>query len=134
MRERFPLLPLGEPIPPSMDLSCPQCGYNLTGLTGRRCPECGTKFDVATAQRANRESRYEHQFSGTGEAYAVVGIIIVVLVLIYLAFARTPIALIGLLLPLLGEFAAQQLEISPALTRAGYLALSVAWVIIVFTI
>lgn len=20
---------------------CPQCGYNLTGLTSQRCPECG---------------------------------------------------------------------------------------------
>ncbi len=23
---------------------CPPCGYNLTGLTERRCPECGTSF------------------------------------------------------------------------------------------
>jgi len=24
---------------------CTQCGYNLTGLTEPRCPECGTPFD-----------------------------------------------------------------------------------------
>lgn len=24
---------------------CKNCGYNLTGLTVPRCPECGTKFD-----------------------------------------------------------------------------------------
>ena len=26
-------------------LHCPQCDYNLTGLTENRCPECGLGFD-----------------------------------------------------------------------------------------
>jgi hypothetical protein len=25
---------------------CPSCGYNLTGLQGTRCPECGTLYTV----------------------------------------------------------------------------------------
>jgi len=25
---------------------CPTCGYNLTGLSEPRCPECGTKFTI----------------------------------------------------------------------------------------
>jgi hypothetical protein len=25
--------------------SCPECGYNLTGLREPRCPECGTPFE-----------------------------------------------------------------------------------------
>ena len=25
---------------------CPTCGYNLTGLTEARCPECGSKFTL----------------------------------------------------------------------------------------
>jgi hypothetical protein len=27
-------------------LVCPTCGYNLTGLKGTRCPECGSEFTL----------------------------------------------------------------------------------------
>ncbi len=27
-------------------LTCPTCGYNLTGLQSTRCPECGTQFSL----------------------------------------------------------------------------------------
>jgi hypothetical protein len=27
-------------------VACPKCGYNMTGLTESRCPECGTKFTL----------------------------------------------------------------------------------------
>ena len=27
--------------------NCQRCGYNLTGLTEARCPECGAEFEVA---------------------------------------------------------------------------------------
>jgi hypothetical protein len=27
-------------------LTCPTCGYNLTGLKGTRCPECGNEFTL----------------------------------------------------------------------------------------
>ena len=27
-------------------LSCPICGYNLTGLSSARCPECGSAFTI----------------------------------------------------------------------------------------
>jgi rubrerythrin len=31
---------------PAIGLQCPSCGYNLTGLTVPRCPDCGQPFDV----------------------------------------------------------------------------------------
>ena len=33
-------------------LHCPRCGYNLTGLTQPRCPECGVEFDWDDVRRA----------------------------------------------------------------------------------
>jgi hypothetical protein len=27
-------------------VTCPTCGYNLTGLSESRCPECGSKFTL----------------------------------------------------------------------------------------
>lgn len=41
--------PEGDPIPADLDLHCPECGYDLTGLTEWRCPECGEKFSPRRA-------------------------------------------------------------------------------------
>ncbi len=35
---------------------CPTCDYNLTGLTSRRCPECGEAFDLHEARLRGFES------------------------------------------------------------------------------
>jgi predicted amidophosphoribosyltransferase len=34
-------------LDPLRGLKCPVCGYELTGLSNYRCPECGTPFDPA---------------------------------------------------------------------------------------
>lgn len=39
------------------DLKCPTCGYALTGLSRRTCPECGQAFDMSTIHRATRAAR-----------------------------------------------------------------------------
>ena len=31
---------------------CSKCGYNLTGLSEFRCPECGTAFDLETKRKS----------------------------------------------------------------------------------
>ena len=38
--------------------TCGQCGYNLTGLTSERCPECGSLVAKARVLRRRRERRY----------------------------------------------------------------------------
>jgi hypothetical protein len=38
------------PIPAVPLHLCPSCNYNLTGLTSRRCPECGTPFTLRDAK------------------------------------------------------------------------------------
>lgn len=43
-------------------LLCPTCGYNLTGLKGTRCPECGSEFTLdalIAAQPARRQAEVE---------------------------------------------------------------------------
>lgn len=39
----------GVPIPEHLDLHCPECGYNVTGLKQWRCPECGERFSLQRA-------------------------------------------------------------------------------------
>jgi len=51
----------GGPIPPEWDLHCTQCGYNLTGLTGRVCPECGQQFWPRQTWLDNRRSKNDRE-------------------------------------------------------------------------
>jgi hypothetical protein len=47
-------IPQTELVTPPTDagLRCPQCDYNLTGLSNPRCPECGQKFNWDQVRRA----------------------------------------------------------------------------------
>ncbi len=55
---RTPTPPLTVPVQAALPIPaypvhlCPNCDYNLTGLTSRRCPECGEPFDL-------RDARYQ---------------------------------------------------------------------------
>jgi hypothetical protein len=52
--------PEGFPIPEGLDLHCPECNYNLTGLREWRCPECGERFSPhrAYTQRLMRSPEF----------------------------------------------------------------------------
>jgi len=43
LKKRDPRRPI-----PNAGLTCPNCGYSLTGLREHRCPECGRPFDLQT--------------------------------------------------------------------------------------
>jgi hypothetical protein len=48
-------------------ITCPTCGYNLTGLSEARCPECGTKFtlnDLYANQPSREAARVEQEIGG----------------------------------------------------------------------
>jgi predicted RNA-binding Zn-ribbon protein involved in translation (DUF1610 family) len=36
--------------------TCPECGYNLTGLTSNRCPECGISIQRQEVEQLAREA------------------------------------------------------------------------------
>jgi hypothetical protein len=40
-------------------ITCPTCGYNLTGLSESRCPECGTKFTLDQLLASQRPATTE---------------------------------------------------------------------------
>ncbi len=42
--------PAAIPVPAVPVRTCTACGYNLTGLLSRRCPECGTGFSIAAGR------------------------------------------------------------------------------------
>ena len=51
-----------QPIPLELNLRCCSCGYELTGLMVRRCPECGTPFDPRETWIANEQSTWAYHF------------------------------------------------------------------------
>jgi hypothetical protein len=48
-------------------LVCPTCGYNLTGLSELRCPECGSKFtlsELVAAQPKRQLAAMDNEVGG----------------------------------------------------------------------
>jgi hypothetical protein len=87
-----PLMP-GEdqPIPAELNLRCAHCGYLLTGLITRVCPECGEAFDPLETFQANIKSTWEFHFEyfrprwqyillGAATALALIGFALVAIV------------------------------------------------------
>src|ERR1043166_499316 len=56
---------------------CQSCGYDLTGNTSGRCPECGTFIPATlqvTCEKCQREVYFPPQFRGSRQTCSVAGI------------------------------------------------------------
>ncbi|MBN1490165.1 MAG: hypothetical protein JXA69_09625 [Phycisphaerae bacterium] len=53
----------GAPVPEYLNLRCVHCGYLLTGLKARVCPECGKAFDPLETWQANVRGTWEFHFT-----------------------------------------------------------------------
>ena len=56
---------MDTPSPDSSGLLCPHCGYDLTGLTSNRCPECGGVFIIAAPPTSRGRSIRSFQIETT---------------------------------------------------------------------
>jgi hypothetical protein len=50
LEQEFEASGINVPVPAQPLHLCPTCDYNLTGLTARRCPECGEPFTLLDAR------------------------------------------------------------------------------------
>jgi hypothetical protein len=79
--------------PDELDLSCPECDYNLTGAPGDRCPWCGWEIDVDALVAAHRKGGRSRR---TSIAIAAASIAVATLVAA-LSLSRVPQARLSLL-------------------------------------
>jgi|GEM_PF-1075565 hypothetical protein len=64
MERYIPRMPRDdEPIPAELNLRCTTCGFCLTGLLERRCPECGEAFEPRETWLENERSTWEYHFA-----------------------------------------------------------------------
>lgn len=74
------------PVPAAPLHLCPTCDYNLTGLTSRRCPECGEPFTLSDARIHALDQtpamRRFHRLSRLDRVGGVVGLVLIVAALI----------------------------------------------------
>jgi|WetSurMetagenome_2_1015567.scaffolds.fasta_scaffold654867_1 hypothetical protein len=66
-------------------MTCPECGYSLTGLPTKRCPECGNHFDPARVYDLRKLERSRRIDNGVTLAIVVCS----ALVLVWQLYAET---------------------------------------------
>lgn len=122
-----------QAIPASLELRCTNCGYCLTGLIERRCPECGQAFDPGQTWRENEQATWSYHFEnvrtpGGYLCWATLGTM--VLAFMTLA-ARRPAALLALPAAVLCEMLILWAGGPGLRLRLGCWAVAVAWGIVV---
>jgi hypothetical protein len=95
----------GEPIPADLNLRCACCGYELTGLIDRRCPECGESFDPRETWLDNERSTWGYHFENvrTKWDYARLGYLVLCGLFFLLLALLRPITLFALPVAVMGE-------------------------------
>jgi hypothetical protein len=98
----------GVPIPEGLDLHCPECDYDLTGLREWRCLECGERFSLhrVYTQRLMRAPEFFLRYRYTpGEIRSVLWSVLMLAasVLLFAMTSRTFALFFGTLI--LGSFA-----------------------------
>ena len=83
----------GLPIPQREGHLCPKCKYDVRGLTGRICPECGQHFTIAESRQAGLANSPDvrRDFNAIlQQQWQVYGSIIVFALSIFSPFIVTP--------------------------------------------
>lgn len=85
--------PSQPPASPRQGKPCPNCGYDITGLTQSKCPECGSELELTLLAKARRE-RARQQYRAALIAPAIMMVIglvgaVVALGLLY-SWSATP--------------------------------------------
>lgn len=69
-----PSQPSAPSAPPRQGKPCPNCGYDITGLTQRKCPECGSVLELALLAKT-RKDRARQQYRAALIAPAIMMVI-----------------------------------------------------------
>jgi len=114
----------GGPIPAEWALTCVHCGYCLTGLETRVCPECGHPFHPRKTWLANRFLPIRRR-----EIRRTV-LALVVLAVWALGAYFFPLWLVPLPLWLIAEMVYLRWDWNPFMIRVVFLPLYVVWMLL----
>lgn len=124
-----------QPIPEDLHLHCTHCGYDLTGLLERTCPECGESFAPRETWLANEKSTWAWHFQNRYTPWDYIETaIVLVLVGFYALFCwMEPLSLWAFVLIVPGEIFIYSTVTDAKPWRYAYLIASLLWAIFITT-
>jgi hypothetical protein len=121
-----------QPVPAELNLHCTDCGYSLTGLLERRCPECGEPFDPRETWLENERNTWEFHFQHvrTKGDYARIGLLGLLMVLFLLTAFSDAKALLAFPLIVFGELYIYYTGSKGLTERLLYWSIAAVWGVI----